>query len=284
MNQRTGYFKPSVPGHQVDPWEKSKLDSLEAALPSFLEVTEDHPLPSLDHLVLCCLWGNRSDLSLSSGAVDAAVAAGKASGILLKNDLAAVERYLSKNPASQVIMILDNCGAELLADLRLAAFLAQKRRVSLHVKAHPVFVSDATVHNVEQHIRRLEEAKCTLASTVRKLMTANQLTVMDDPFYCSPCEFPEAPGHLKRLYDEAGLLILKGDANYRRLVLDRHLPVDYPFDTLCKATTSTPIFAIRTCKSPVAVGLDKAIVQEVAAKDAKWCVNGTCGTLQFSQA
>jgi uncharacterized protein with ATP-grasp and redox domains len=258
------------------------MESLEAALPSFLHVCAEHSSPSFDNLVLCCLWGNRSDLSLSSGAVDSKVASG-AAGRLLVNHVREVESYLDKQPGDcEIILVLDNCGAELLADLRLALHLTTKFRVTLHVKAHPVFVSDATPRNVDQHLARLHEAGSPLAILLQRALDSNRLMVFSDEFYNSPCEFFRLPSHLKELYAKACLVILKGDANYRRMLMDRHFPTDFSFGKICGVTTSTPVFAIRTCKSPVAVGINREIVEDVSNQDANWCTNGTCGTLQFS--
>ena len=268
----------------VDPWEASKLESLEAALPAFVKVCEENPSPSFENLVLCCLWGNRSDLSLSSGSVDSKVATG-AAGKLLIDHVHDVAKHLEGKPAgSEIVMILDNCGAELLADLRLAVYLSKRFSVTLHVKAHPVFVSDALVKNVEQHVARLEKAKVPLAAELRDRLAKGSLRVLADEFYVSPLEFPRAPMHLKDIYARTALVIVKGDANYRRILLDRYFPHDFPFSALCQATTRAPIFAIRTCKSPVVVGLPRSVEDAVAAADANWCVNGSCGTLQFSHA
>ena len=257
------------------------MESLAAALPSFTRVCSDNPKPTLDHLILCCLWGNRSDLSLSSGAVDAKLAVGS-EGRLLVNHVWELENHLRRQAKDAVIsLVLDNCGAELLADLRLALFLSERFKVMLHVKSHPVFVSDATSRNVEQHLVRME---ASIAMNIRKQMTEERITIIVDNFYTSPCEFLRAPLSLKEIYARSCVIILKGDANYRRMLLDRYFAPDFPFGLLCRLTTTTPVFSIRTCKSPVAVGIPLDVVEQARQRDVNWCTNGTCGTIQFSHA
>lgn len=242
--------------------------------------------PTLKHLLLCSLWGNRSDLSLSSGNVDTKVAQGGVTGKLLVDDSEAAEAILlQKHGKKIVIIILDNCGAELLADLRLSEYLVNQLRctVVLHVKPHPVFVSDATRLDVFNHVTRLCEEGIRIGETLRQLITIGKVQFLEDIFYTSPLEFPTAPVHLKQQFALASLIIVKGDANYRRILCDRHFPHDFPLVALTSTSTETPLLAIRTCKSPVIVGLTDDVLHSVRAQDPNWCVNGTCGLLQLAR-
>jgi len=263
---------------------QGKVDSFDKALPGFKQVCLDVPHPTLEHVLLCSLWGNRSDLSLSSGKVDAAVAGGSAAGNLLVDHVKDFANYVSSAPkGSRIIMVLDNCGAELLADLRLAWYLCtQGLKVALHVKPHPVFVSDATRVDVRFHIDRICDEGVAVGEKVRELLVKGDIEVYEDDFYTSPLEFPYAPDRLRMMYSAASLLIFKGDANYRRILCDRHFPLHFPFAPLVKAVTNTPLLAIRTCKSPVAVGLDPLVYAAAEKADRDWCVNGTCGMMQFT--
>jgi Damage-control phosphatase ARMT1-like domain len=238
-------------------------------------------------LLLCSLWGNRSDLSLSSGNVDANVAEGGASGKLIIDDSQTAERILlagSPTETKLIIMVLDNCGAELLADLRFAEYLVKNLNytVSLHVKPHPVFVSDATRFDVFKHVDRLCENRIPIGESLKSLIAESKLQIFENNFYTSPLELPFAPLDPKRQYSLAHMIIVKGDANYRRILCDRHFPHDFPFNELVAAVTEQPLLAIRTCKSPVIVGLPKGILHQVQVVDANWCVNGTCGVLQLA--
>jgi uncharacterized protein with ATP-grasp and redox domains len=269
-----------------DPWRLSKDESLEAALGSFEQVCHEVAQPTLKHLLLCSLWGNRSDLSLSSGNVDASVAQGGNAGKLLIDDSHMAEERINSIEVSgrTVIMVLDNCGAELLADLRLAEYLVNQKhcRVVLHVKPHPVFVSDATRADIHNHVDQVCRHHIRIGQTLRTLVDSGKIDIFEDFFYTSPLEFPFAPVRVKQQYETASLIIMKGDANYRRMLCDRHFPNDYPLRKLVAATTDSAMLAIRTCKSPIVVDLPKEIYDSVHAKDPNWCVNGTCGIIQFA--
>ena len=94
-------------------------------------------------LLDACLWGNRVDLSY-------AVAAGlerRDEDLLVDDRVPAAERLAD---AGRVEVIADNTGTELALDLALVDAVLEDARasVTLHVKAQPVFVSDALVRDV----------------------------------------------------------------------------------------------------------------------------------------
>jgi len=186
---------------------------------------------------------------------------------------------------STVIIILDNCGAELLNDLRLVHYLMKKFRVELHVKSHPTFVSDATEEDVVWHIEHCS-ALPSLAQMAKDLTQAmsgganQRLVIFTDPFYTSPLSYKYVPSILKAKYKSAALVILKGDANYRRLVADIPRPFETPLSQV--AEISGAVLALRTCKSPIAVGIeDTHFFRDVQKSNPKWCLDGSCGVCQF---
>ncbi|KAH9260779.1 hypothetical protein BASA81_001246 [Batrachochytrium salamandrivorans] len=279
---RVGYFTPGSSGYLLDPWRKSKEEALLSALADFNQLCLEHPTPTFREAVLCSLWGNRNDLSLSAGVVEGNHSAGQ----LLVDDVAAVAGVVKnkKNRLDQqrVAIVLDNCGAELLADLRLASQLLDSdvAEVVLHCKAHPVFVSDALESDVHWHIAALKDTAMGL--TLAQHVANKRLLVVSHEFYCSPVEYSRAPAQVKSWYEEASLVIVKGDANYRRLFGDRPLPCDFPFVQVARRITSTPLLAIRTCKSPVIVGITQRQFLEETNRDKDWRNNGTVGIIQFA--
>jgi len=78
----------------------------------------------------------------------------------------------------------------------------------------------------------------------------------------------------------SGLVIAKGDANYRRLVDDAHWPFTIPFGKVV-AYFPAPLLALRTLKAEVVVGLSAARIQAVQAQDPEWMINGHWGVIQF---
>jgi hypothetical protein len=90
----------------------------------------------------------------------------------------------------------------------------------------------------------------------------------------------EMPSSLRHELGEAALVISKGDANYRRLVGDRH----WPFDTSLEDVWTyfpTSLLALRVSKSQVMVGLQRGQAGELDQIDPQWMTNGRWGLVQF---
>jgi hypothetical protein len=76
------------------------------------------------------------------------------------------------------------------------------------------------------------------------------------------------------------LILMKGDANYRRVLGDRHWDFTEALqDIACYLPAS--VLALRVCKSEVAVGLTREIIQQTSRKDKDWLVDGNWGMIQF---
>jgi hypothetical protein len=90
----------------------------------------------------------------------------------------------------------------------------------------------------------------------------------------------DLPPHLERLLAGAKLVILKGDANYRRLVGDAIWPAETPFVDVA-AHFPAPLLALRTLKSDPVVGLPAGLVAQLDGIDRGWRVNGRRGLVQF---
>jgi Damage-control phosphatase ARMT1-like domain len=78
--------------------------------------------------------------------------------------------------------------------------------------------------------------------------------------------------------------VVKGDANYRRLLGDRVTPISFPF---CEAMSYWPaevhLIALRTCKAPLAVGItDEGLKLAEASGCVDWRNEGKCGVLQYN--
>lgn len=88
------------------------------------------------------------------------------------------------------------------------------------------------------------------------------------------------PNSLKNELANANLIIVKGDANSRWLLGDRHWNITTSIaDIVCYLPA--PIVALRTLKSEVAVGLKSEVVEEIAKSDHSWLTNGQWGVIQF---
>lgn len=275
--EAVGYFRPRSGAFGRDPYARQKRLGLEQTA---LAELGDEPLP-LDAALRGALWGNQADLSLWPA--DAGDGPGGAT--LLADDgpvaLAHLEALIAGS--ATVDVVLDNAGAELAHDLLLAdALLSRGLHVRLHAKAHPTFVSDATAGDVRDTLTWLADRSGPGAAAERLIaaLATGRLTLHDDWFWTSPLAGWEMPEALYRTLATSGLLISKGDANYRRWLGDRHWPVETPLEAVL-GYAPAPLLLLRTCKSEVAIGLDQARVAAAAARDPQWMTNGRWGLVQF---
>ncbi len=104
--------------------------------------------------------------------------------------------------------------------------LVLANEVYLHLKPHPTFVSDAMIKDVHDTISFLaatsDQQVTSFAQRLEMHITSGRLVLSEDYFWTSPLAFWEMPNSLKNELTNAGLIIVKGDANYRRLLGDRH--------------------------------------------------------------
>ena len=304
-----GYFTDD----DFDPFADQKRHGLLTTRPVIRQlcrlVNEALAQPSpeaLAQLILTDLWGNRADLSLFAADADEAqtmIDGGRER--VLVDETTAVLTYLDPSGSSprssirhsqkpegssprRIDFIIDNAGFELVCDLALAAYLLGSQTadsVRLHLKTHPTFVSDATKLDVAQTISFLladgDKEMETLATKLKEWWDNGRLQLHHHPFWVSPLAFWEMPDDLRDNLAQSHLIIAKGDANYRRLLGDRHWPFTTPFAAIMSYTPA-PLLALRTCKAEVACGLTEAQIEWLNGEDGRWLVNGRWGVIQFA--
>lgn len=314
--EATGYFgsgpaQGSGAALGRDPYASQKrlgLESLRGRLPALLSPFEYASLQcaqpgapaatfgeAFHRLLMVDLWGNQNDLSLwpvqksEGGALTGGSAGVKPSAEehILSNDMDAAARHLEALPSNtaRIDILLDNAGYELVTDLALADFLLSTGRaaqVVLHAKSQPVFVSDALVQDIHDTLDFLlfegSTAAYALARRLRASLLDCRMLLKRHPFWTSPLPAWEMPADLSAALTGSNLLIAKGDANYRRLLGDRHWPLDLPFASVVDYLPC-PALALRTLKSEIAVGIDP---QRVPTSDPNWMINGRWGLVQFA--
>jgi hypothetical protein len=252
----------------------------------------------LYELLAITLWGNRADLSHPAGTLSSD---GAAHDDLLADDSADVVRYiLSGNAANSaassdanrvaaapIHIIADNAGTELVMDLVLIDMLLAETDspVVMHVKAHPTFVSDATVGDVWYALGVLDRhggPASALAQRLRAAWNQGRVSLVAPPFWNSSSFLPEMPASLYDIFRRARLVMLKGDMNYRRAMSDALWPVDTPFDVVMRYFPA-PVVALRSSKCDVLVGVPVERAQKLDAQhDDNWRVTGQYGVIQFS--
>eukprot|EP00898_Chlorokybus_atmophyticus_P005673 jgi/Chlat1/6106/Chrsp40S09029 len=262
-------------------------------------------------LLYTSLWGNRMDLSLwpvlgdekkdvkdkdghsgrrEADAVSDAIRAG--SEDLLWDDSDRVWDALIKlqktSGPKRVDIIVDNAGFELFTDLCLADFIVESGLadcVALRLKAHPTFVSDAMPKDVEWMTDALAQAEdkdlSALAERWRSHVTSGKWSLLPDYFWVQPPAFWEMASSLVDELSPSGLVIVKGDANYRRLLGDRDWPHSQPFDEVC-GYFPAPLCALRTLKAELACGIPPEQEERAKAADPKWLVSGRFGVVQYT--
>ncbi len=240
------------------------------------------------------LWGNQADLSLwpAGLAGNPKQPAQKSfQDHLLANDIKQVLKLLiNKNPVSdRVDIMLDNAGFELVSDLALADLLISNNLVEqiiLHVKAHPTFVSDVIEKDLEKTINYLtdssEKSSKELGIRLNTYFMEGKIQAKAHFFWNSPLPMWKLPQDLQDDLKESRLLIIKGDANYRRILGDRQWDFTVPFHQAVDYLP-VPLAALRTLKAELAVGLELEQIQDVFNQDSNWLLDGKWGVIHYAK-
>ncbi len=267
------YFRPG-PWFGHDPFGFLKSEDLQGYAPE--RPDDDRPgAERAQRLLLGSLWGNLNDLGYSIGRDQAGV--GEVG--LVADDSAAVWGVLRPDAGLALVVVADNAGQEIIADLALIDFLLATGRagtVTLHVKPQPTFVSDAITADVHTALRLLP---APVAGRLRAAAAAGRLTLSTHAFYCAPYSYHHAPADLLAAFGAADLTILKGDLNYRRLVGDRHWPATTPFVTAAGYFPGR-VVTLRTLKSDVVVGLAPDTLAALDATGGPWRTTATHALIQ----
>ncbi len=298
--EASGYFIPDHPHFGADPFAHEKEEGLEfgrhqiqgmiKGFDELFTVERAGPRDGLERLLAVALWGNQADLSLwpaSQGEGPQHSDREGAATHILADDSAEVAAYLMAQKGRQVDVVLDNAGFELIADLCLTDFLlfsGTAETVRWHLKSHPTFVSDATIGDVRETVAWLLEEKQPASADIGHRLDAylrrGRWQLVDHPFWTSPLPMWQMPDGLYEAFGRSDFIITKGDANYRRLLGDRHWPFTTPFGEIVSYAPA-PLLALRTLKSEVAAGLTAEQVEALDKKDPEWLINGRWGLIQY---
>jgi hypothetical protein len=303
-----GYFGTG-PWQGVDPFRPFKLAELagpgtDEELAALDALADRPPAERATALLHGSLWGNSADLGFrlsvesghGAGAGEGGTRqgggtrerGGTGAGHVADTRLVAddSETLWSLLPVATLCLVADNAGRELVPDLLLIDHLLRHggaERAVLHVKPHPYYVSDATTADVLDAIDRLHRAPGEAGATGRRLWSAlagGRLVLRAHPFSCAPLPYADMPDDLRREFAAAGLTILKGDLNYRRLVGDRLWPPTTPF-ARPTAYFPGPVAALRTLKSDVITGLDPHTETTlVETEGQRWRTSGAHALIQ----
>jgi hypothetical protein len=251
------------------------------------------------------VWGNRLDLShpqLAQASGQIAVQSEQEN--LLVDDTEAVLQHVQtfkrsnvqsppktggqqSSVSGRIDFICDNAGVELLLDLALASWLLRfewATQITLHVKGHPTFVSDTIPADVDTTIAAMHAQPAadivSLANELEAYRRQERLLVRPDYFWNSSHFFWEIPAEIEAELTQAVLVIVKGDANYRRLIGDSK-----GWPAAISMAGAVPYFparfvCLRTMKSEAVVGLPPGLAEQLDQIDPEWRVNGQRGVIQ----
>ncbi|KAH7931630.1 hypothetical protein HPB52_025529 [Rhipicephalus sanguineus] len=301
-------FRLTAKLRDYDPFSKLKRDALYGSFNAVRTLCDilrwntprDATLETLQQttyrLIELSLWGNRCDLSLSSGA-DTSTQAGslqlteRLRPYIISSHADRLMHYLCRlrernfdGEAIHLHCVLDNSGYELATDLILLDFLHETRYIStvtIHVKAIPWFVSDVMRRDLFWTLREMEDSDHTatqaLSERCQHRIMEGVWYVMDDVFWTQSFDYAEMATRrpdLYKLLQSADLLLFKGDLNYRKLVGDLSWNPTVPFKQALRGFEPTFVCALRTLKADTVAGIDPAILDEVAQRSPDWMVTG----------
>ncbi len=296
------YFKAE---QAVDPFQYQKNQSLEVAIDSIQIISKqvnnwhsqlsnnNHLLNEVNliNLLYISLWGNKADLSRWSAETNKdqsnTIKVKSQKKDIFIDDTPDLIKLISTFQKARIDLIADNAGFELFTDLCLIDFLLSIQAAEvfvLHLKAHPTFVSDATIRDF-RHILNFLLADSnvevrSLATRLENYFNNNRLLCREDYYWTSPLAFWDMPISLQQNLAQASLIIIKGDANYRRLLGD----CSWDFTTSFEDITCyfpKPFVALRTLKSEVVAGLQAKQIDMLYFEDSDWLINGERGIIQF---
>jgi hypothetical protein len=252
------------------------------------------------------LWGNAADSSLIADLSFAEIRAlhrqpaiHMMEKIIVDNDALEAWDYLQNardtKPERHIDMVLDNAGFELFTDLIFAAYLIESdlaTSVTLHTKAFPWFVTDATPKDVDILLEYLQSNGVTfLASVVKRYISRGILQIESDPFWTTAFSFHEmkdqAPKLFQRLQD-SHLTVWKGDLNYRKLTKDGLWPHTTSFKGAlgCLGQGSdVKVLALSMNRSDTCVGIEsenKVEILDMEALGKSWMRDETHAVVSFS--
>ncbi|XP_067938797.1 damage-control phosphatase ARMT1-like isoform X2 [Watersipora subatra] len=250
------------------------------------------------------LWGNKCDLSISSGQDNSQTSnplkqIGQLDEFLLVDDYECLwsqllqlrEKHGGCNSV-RIDIILDNAGFELLSDLCLAEVLltvGMASQIMFHIKSYPWFVSDTTEDDVKYCLSKLQQSDMMLERCQGNAWAARvnegSFVFRKDEYWTLPHDYAAMREKCPKLYtllSDSDLLIFKGDLNYRKLLGDREWPCEATFDEALLAFNPAPMLSLRTLKAELCVGLEIGMMEKLTKQDKEWMVSGKYAVIQFT--
>lgn len=248
------------------------------------------------------LWGNKCDLSLSSGekvlpSDDPLQQLDSLRENILVNESESLyellESQCQKSKKIKLHLVLDNAGFELFSDLCLVDFLFESGLVEtafIHVKEIPWFVSDTLEHDFTWLLNYLSTSENPhlkkLGAKWQDYHASNRWIIVKEKFWTLPYDYSQMEEVDSKLYEflsQANLVIFKGDLNYRKLTGDLQWSHLTPFKTALRGFGPAPLCTLRTIKAEIVVGMKEENVKNVSSKHSNWMYSGEFALIQCDQ-
>ncbi|EDW61090.1 damage-control phosphatase ARMT1 [Drosophila virilis] len=287
-----------------DYFRKQKQTAAQLSVEAMLAVANgtrknERNLATFQKLMKLNLWGNRCDLSITSGKQvkpmgDAFDQVAHLDANLLVDDTAAIWQTLDGSDGNGVVeFVFDNAGYELYTDLILAEYIIDKglaRKVRFNAKAIPWFISDVMAADYHWTLQFLiDHTQPVLSELGKKLKRFNDEGKFElaplEHFWTSPYEFYRMAEVQPALYErlsQAQLVIFKGDLNYRKLLGDFSWNHTESFETCLRGFKPSNVCSLRTIKADLVCGLPPGISEQLFAKNKEWMLTGEYGTIQLA--
>jgi hypothetical protein len=174
-----------------------------------------------------------------------------------------------------------------MLDLCLVDYMLQTGLVAevvLHFKLHPTFVSDATIVDYKRSLESWQSSRIdsvsAFGSRLARYEADQKIELAAESFWTSMHSMWEMTPELRRSLNTSNLVILKGDANYRRLLGDRHWDYNTPMKSIVSYFPTT-LLILRSFKAQVAAGLPQGIPESLDKIEEDWMTNGDWGVIHF---
>ncbi|XP_061401603.1 damage-control phosphatase ARMT1-like [Musca vetustissima] len=295
------------------PQKMKALQMSEGVMEELIQTTSDceNTCETFCHILKLNLWGNKCDLSLSSGK-DVKPLENLSQLVLslnkniLVDDSPTIWQCLNQSTAAAaeeedkkyVDFICDNAGFELFTDLLFGQYLLRSGLatvVRFHVKAMPWFVSDTTRQDIHKTLNYLQEHKSQILKDFgvqcAQCFAEGYFQIADtEYFWTTPYEFYRMIDINAKFYKQlssSSLLIFKGDLNYRKLLGDFNWNFSEEFRKCLRGFHPTNLCTLRTIKGDLLCGLKSDSVkcpdlaEQLRFRKHDWMFTGNYAVVQF---
>jgi uncharacterized protein with ATP-grasp and redox domains len=261
----------------IDPFQSIKNTANTQAVESLATITGYCDADNnLTEMLRWSMMGNTADLSQQ--------VVPHADQISLLVDESHVVGGLLDSGLHRIDYVFDNAGMDILADLLLIRRICERcPQIVAHVRPYPMFVSDVTMADLEYLIEKLTASlipsACKLGENIVHLLHSNRLILRNSPALGLPVCFCEDEALTHDTFENADLVIFKGDLNYRYFIGDRRWPhttgKNFFSDRFGRSAVT-----LRTLKSEVLVGLPPETAAKTSQFEQGWLTNGHYGIIQ----